>query len=133
MIELLNNKYVLVPFILWVVIQVFKVVFEGLRNKKVEIKRMFGAGGMPSAHSAVVTSLATLIGKHEGLGSPIFAVAAIMAIIVMYDACGVRYQSGEHARLLNKMYGTKLEEMIGHTYLQVAAGAAIGICVGLVF
>lgn len=135
MIELLHNKYVLVPFVLWVVVQVFKVVFEGLRNKKVELKRLFGSGGMPSAHSAVVTSLATLIGKYEGLGSPIFAVAAIMAIIVMYDACGVRYQAGKHAMLLNELlnHEVKLEEMIGHTYLQVMAGAIIGIVVGLIF
>ncbi|MCD7949233.1 MAG: divergent PAP2 family protein [Erysipelotrichaceae bacterium] len=135
MIELLHNKYVLVPFILWVVVQVFKVVFEGLRNKKVELKRIFGSGGMPSAHSAVVTSLATLIGKYEGLDSPIFAVAAIMAIIVMYDACGVRYQAGKHARLLNELlnHEVKLEEMIGHTYLQVTMGAIIGITVGLIF
>ncbi len=135
MSELLNNKYLLVPFVLWVVVQVFKVVFEGLRNKKVELKRIFGSGGMPSAHSAVVCSLATLIGKYEGLGSSIFAVAAILAIIVMYDACGVRYQAGKHAVLLNKLlnHEVKLEEMIGHTYLQVAAGAIIGIVVGLIF
>ncbi|MCD7894332.1 MAG: divergent PAP2 family protein [Erysipelotrichaceae bacterium] len=135
MSELLNNKYVLVPFVLWVVVQVFKVVFEGLRNKKVELKRIFGSGGMPSAHSAVVCSLATLIGKYEGLDSSTFAIAAILAIIVMYDACGVRYQAGKHAVLLNKLlnHEVMLEEMIGHTYLQVAMGAIIGIVVGLVF
>lgn len=135
MSELLNNKYVLVPFVLWVVVQVFKVVFEGLRNKKVELKRIFGSGGMPSAHSAVVCSLATLIGKYEGLDSSTFAIAAILAIIVMYDACGVRYQAGKHAVLLNKLlnHEVMLEEMIGHTCLQVAMGAIIGIVVGLVF
>ncbi|MCD7839805.1 MAG: divergent PAP2 family protein [Erysipelotrichaceae bacterium] len=135
MSELFSNKYLLVPFVLWVVVQVFKVVFEGLRNKKVELKRIFGSGGMPSAHSAVVCSLATLIGKYEGLDSSVFAVATILAIIVMYDACGVRYQAGKHAVLLNKLlnHEVKLEEMIGHTYLQVAMGASLGIIVGLVF
>ncbi|MCD7809406.1 MAG: divergent PAP2 family protein [Erysipelotrichaceae bacterium] len=133
--ELLNNKYVLVPFVLWIVVQVFKVIFEGLRNKKVELKRIFGSGGMPSAHSAVVCSLATLIGKYEGLDSSTFAIAAILAIIVMYDACGVRYQAGKHAVLLNDLlnHEVKLEEMIGHTYLQVAMGAILGIIVGLIF
>ncbi len=133
--ELLSNKYLLVPFVLWVVVQVFKVVFEGLRNRKVELKRIFGSGGMPSAHSAVVCSLATLIGKYEGLDSSVFAVAAILAIIVMYDACGVRYQAGKHAMLLNQLlnHEVKLEEMIGHTYLQVTMGAIIGIVVGLIF
>ncbi|MCD8028611.1 MAG: divergent PAP2 family protein [Erysipelotrichaceae bacterium] len=135
MSELLNNKYVLVPFVLWVVVQVFKVVFEGLRNKKIELKRLFGSGGMPRAHSAVVCSLATLIGKYERLDSSVFAVAAILAIIVMYDACGVRYQAGKHAVLLNKLlnHEVKLEEMIGYTYLQVTMGAILGIIVGLVF
>ena len=101
-----------------------------------------GAGGMPSSHSAVVAGLATLVGKYEGVGSPIFAVSLIMAFVVMYDACGVRRAAGKQAALLNKLIETpgltgvqvseKLVEVLGHTPVQVFVGALIGVFVGLV-
>ena len=100
-----------------------------------------GAGGMPSSHSAVVTSLATLIGKNQGVDTPIFAMSLVFAMIVMYDAAGVRRAAGKQARLLNKIVETpgltgvqvqeKLVEVLGHTPLQVVVGALIGIVVGI--
>ena len=96
---------------------------------------------MPSSHSAVVAGLATLIGKYEGVDSAIFAIAFIVAFVVMYDACGVRRAAGKQAALLNKLVETpgltgvqvseKLVEVLGHTPIQVFVGAAIGIIVGL--
>ena len=98
---------------------------------------------MPSSHSAVVTSITTLIGKYQGVGSPIFALSLIVALVVMYDACGVRRAAGKQARLLNKIIETpgltrvqvteKLQEVLGHTPIQVFVGALIGIIAGLIF
>ena len=97
---------------------------------------------MPSSHSAVVAGLATLVGKYEGVGSSTFAVAFIMAFIVMYDACGVRRAAGKQAALLNKLVETpgltgvqvseKLVEVLGHTPIQVIVGALIGVIAGLI-
>ena len=96
---------------------------------------------MPSSHSAVVTSLATLMGKYQGVDTPIFAMSVVFAMVVMYDAAGVRRAAGKQARLLNKIVETpglsgvqvqeKLVEVLGHTPLQVFVGAIIGITVGL--
>ena len=136
-------KYVIVPMALWLCIQIFKIIYEAIKNKTFDFKRIIGAGGMPSAHSAVVTSLATLIGRFEGIDSCDFAIAFVFACVVMYDAAGVRRATGEQARLLNKMVdkpnmlnikpSEKLIENIGHTPMQVIAGAIIGFVVGLVF
>lgn len=141
--QIINNKYIMIPFVLWFVIQVFKVICDLVKNKKLNVKRIMGAGGMPSSHSAIVTSLATLIGKTEGVDTPIFALSVIFAFIVMYDAAGVRRSAGKQAALLNKILETpgltglqvseKLVEVLGHTPFQVFVGALIGIIVGLIF
>ena len=83
-------KYLYVPFLMWFGIQTFKVIYDLITTKKFNFKRIMGAGGMPSSHSAVVTSLATLIGKNQGFDSPVFAISVIFAVVVMYDAAGVR-------------------------------------------
>lgn len=134
-------KYIVVPFALWFFIQLFKVIYDLVTTKKFNFKRIMGAGGMPSSHSAVVTSLATMIGKNYGINSPIFALSLIFAFVVMYDATGVRRAAGKQAKLLNKLIETpglttlqvseKLVEVLGHTPLQVFVGAFIGIVVGL--
>lgn len=138
----IQNKYIYVPFLLWFGIQLFKVIYDLVTTKKFNFKRIMGAGGMPSSHSAVVMGLATLIGKYEGVDSPIFALAFIVAFVVMYDACGVRRAAGKQAALLNKLVETpgltsvqvseRLVEVLGHTPVQVFVGALIGIIVGLV-
>ena len=137
-----QNKYIYIPFFLWFGIQLFKLIYDLVKTKKFNFKRIMGAGGMPSSHSAVVTSLATLIGKYEGVGSSEFAIAVIFAMVVMYDAAGVRRAAGKQAHLLNKIIETpgltnvevqeRLVEVLGHTPLQVFVGAAIGIIVGLI-
>lgn len=140
--ELGDYKYVIVPFMVWFGIQIFKVITDLIKTKKFDFKRIMGAGGMPSSHSAVVTSLATLIGKYEGFETPIFGIAVIFAFIVMYDAAGVRRAAGKQAKILNKLIETpgltglqvseKLVEVLGHTPMQVIVGAIVGIIIGAV-
>ena len=139
--KLVTNKYLYVPLLLWFCIQVFKVICDLVKTKKFNFKRIMGAGGMPSSHTAVVTSLAMLVGKSEGFDSAMFAVALVFAMVVVYDAAGVRRAAGKQAHLLNKIIETpgltgvevqeRLVEVLGHTPLQVIVGAIIGITVGL--
>lgn len=140
--QIITNKYIYVPFFTWIFIQCFKVVWDLITTKKLDFKRIMGAGGMPSSHSAVVVGLATLIGKYEGVNTPIFAVALIFSFIVMYDAAGVRRAAGKQAKLLNQIVETpglsgiqvseKLVEVLGHTPIQVIVGAIIGVIAGLI-
>ena len=105
-------------------------------------RELWELDGMPSSHSAVVAGLATLIGKYEGVSSSIFALALIVAFVVMYDACGVRRAAGKQAAMLNKLIETpgltgmqvseKLVEVLGHTPVQVFVGALIGVIAGLI-
>ena len=142
LLTFIQNKYIYVPFLLWFGIQTFKVIYDLITTHKFNFKRIMGAGGMPSSHSAVVVGLATLIGKYQGVDSPIFAVSLILAFVVMYDAAGVRRAAGKQAKLLNKLIETpglttvqvseKLVEVLGHTPLQVIVGALIGLAVGLI-
>ena len=142
LIAFIQNKYLYIPFILWFGIQLFKLLYDLATTKKFNFKRLMGAGGMPSSHSAVVVGLTTLIGKYEGVGTPIFAVSFIVAFVVMYDACGVRRAAGKQAALLNKLVETpgltgvqvseKLVEVLGHTPVQVFVGALIGFGVGII-
>ena len=142
LITFIQNKYIYVPFFLWFGIQLFKLIYDLWTTKKFNFKRIMGAGGMPSSHSAVVAGIATLIGKYEGVGTPIFALALIVAFVVMYDACGIRRAAGKQAVLLNKLIETpgltgmqvseRLVEVLGHTPVQVFVGALIGVFAGLV-
>lgn len=141
--QIITNKFIYVPFLTWFAIQLFKVIWDLVTTKKFNFKRILGAGGMPSSHSAVVCSLATLIGRSNGFESPLFALSVIFAFIVMYDAAGVRRAAGKQAQLLNKLVETpglsgvqvseKLVEVLGHTPFQVLVGAIIGIIVGTIF
>lgn len=136
-------KYLIVPLAVWFFIQLFKVIWDLVVTHKFNFKRILGAGGMPSSHSAVVTSLTAMIGKSSGVNSQIFALSVIFSFIVMYDAAGVRRAAGKQAKLLNKLIETpgltnlqvqeKLVEVLGHTPTQVLVGAIIGIVVGLIF
>ena len=140
---IVQNKFIYIPVLLWLIIQTEKVIIDLIKNKRFNFKRVFGAGGMPSSHSAIVTSLAVLIGKEYGFDSGIFAISVIFAFIVMYDAAGVRRAAGKQAALLNKIIETpglkfeqvqeKLVEVLGHTPFQVFVGALLGIIVGLIF
>lgn len=139
---LIQNKYLYIPLLLWFCIQLYKVMYELATTKKFNFKRIMGAGGMPSSHSAVVVSLATLIGKYVGVDTPLFALSVILACVVMYDAAGVRRAAGKQAHLLNQLIETpglsgvevseRLVEVLGHTPVQVLVGAIIGLAVGLI-
>ena len=138
--ELLNNTYIIVPMFVWLGIQIFKTVWDLVKEKKFNFKRILGAGGMPSSHSAVVCCLSTLIGRNVGFDSAIFGLAVIMSLVVMYDAAGVRRAAGKQAKILNKIVNTpglaietvqeKLQEVLGHTPVEVFVGALIGIIIG---
>ena len=141
--QFIHNKYIYIPFFTCLAIQAFKVLWDLVTTKKFNFKRILGAGGMPSSHSAVVMSLTVLIGRNAGFDSYSFAAAFVFSCIVMYDAAGVRRAAGKQASLLNKIIETpgltgvqvqeKLVEVLGHTPLQVFVGAAIGIIVGSIF
>ena len=136
-----DYKYIIVPFLVWFGIQLFKFIYDLIKSKKFNFKKLMQAGGMPSSHSGVVVSLTTMIGKAEGFDSNIFALALIFALVVMYDAAGVRRAAGKQAKLLNRIIETpgltnvqvqeKLVEVLGHTPIQVFVGAFLGIIVGL--
>ena len=140
---IITNKYLYVPLIVWFCIQVFKVITDLIKTKKFNFKRIMGAGGMPSSHSAVVTSLATLVGIERGFNSTDFAIVAVFALIIMYDATGVRRAVGKQAAILNQILDDihhkkhieqkRLKELIGHTPKEVLFGAILGILTAIVF
>jgi uncharacterized protein len=137
---ILNNHVLFVSLFACILAQVIKAVVGFIQQGKLDFRSLVGTGGMPSAHSALVTALATGIGQTSGWESGIFAIAVIFAIIVMYDASGVRQAAGKQARILNqimdelshgetKFTEDRLKELLGHTPVQVIAGAALGTVV----
>ena len=144
--ELLHNDILLAGICGWLTAQVLKTILYAVINKELDLTRMMGDGGMPSAHSATVTAVAAMTGLTCGFGSPMFAVACIVAIIVMHDAMGVRLETGKQAKMLNEMAALfealgqpklsmekKLKEFVGHTPLQVLAGMLLGVAVASVY
>ncbi len=137
--ELLGNQILISAVLGWTVAQFLKTVIDMVINKSFNPERIFGSGGMPSSHSATVCALTTASGMKCGVGSFEFAISFVLAMIVMYDAMGVRRETGKQAKLLNSVFfenilnldgvflQKKLKEYVGHTPLQVAAGAVLGI------
>lgn len=134
-------KFLIIPVFAWFTVQIFKLLSDAVVNKRVNFRRFVETGGMPSSHSAVVTSLMTAIGLSEGFTSPVFAVSFVFSFIVMYDAAGVRRAAGKQASILNQLISSKqvkvdtkekLKELLGHTPIQVFWGAVYGIVVGCV-
>lgn len=130
--------YLCVSALSWSVAQIIKAVLEKLKGKKVSIKRLIGGnGGMPSSHSATVSSAVVMIGWYEGINSAPFAVMAITALIVIADALGVRREVQEHSKKINDVFEKKMDlpsnlnENIGHTLGQVIVGIVIGILVSV--
>jgi uncharacterized protein len=125
----------------WLIAQVIKVVEDSLRHRRLDLRRLASAGGMPSSHTALVLSLTTVIGSKRGLNSPEFAISAIFSVVVMYDATGVRRAAGRQAQVLNRIVDDlfhqeglkeeRLRELIGHTPVEVIAGALLGILVAV--
>lgn len=145
--ELLSNKVLVNAVIAWLVAQIVKFLLYALMNKEIRIERMFGDGGMPSCHSATVTSMAITALISYGPASFEFAVTAMLAIIVMHDATGVRQEAGKHAKAINEIFEmlqsfdkdttdvkmNKLRELVGHTPLQVFCGMTLGVAIALIF
>lgn len=141
--RILTNRYLLVPVGSMLAAQCCKIVYYSIKDRRFGFDILFSSGRMPSSHSAFVCSLATIIGFSSGFDSAIFAFASIFAFITMYDAAGVRLQAGKQAQVLNAMlddvkgkHGIKsvqLKEFIGHTPIEVYAGAVLGVVIGILF
>ena len=142
--DLITNPFLVTGFSSWAIAQVLKAVIHLIVHKQFDIHRLFGDGGMPSGHSATVTSLAVLCGMVFGTGSFQFAVSAVLAVIVCHDAMGVRLETGKQAIVINELVkafnilaskdlpASKLKEFVGHSPVQVAAGIALGIMNALI-
>jgi acid phosphatase family membrane protein YuiD len=135
--DILRNRVLIVAIISWSVAQVLKVVVLLIINKEFDLHRLVGSGGMPSSHTAFVMALSTAIGLVYGWNTPLFAIALSYAFVVMYDAAGVRRSAGKQAEILNiiikdviehkGLKEERLKELIGHTPIEVIAGAVLGI------
>ena len=139
------NPILLVGAVAWLASQLSKAIIHLIITKHFQWDRLFGDGGMPSSHSATVTAVAVMTGQRCGWDSPIFAIATILAMIVMHDAMGVRQETGKQAKVINSMveiinsFGRgeltpeeTLKEFVGHTRRQVVVGAVLGGVIALV-
>lgn len=142
MMTFLEQSSFVTAIICWFVAQVLKVITVLIVDRKIDFSRFIGSGGMPSSHSAFVTGLAVSVVFASGFESEVFSIAAVLALVVMYDAAGVRRAAGEQAKILNQMiteWGkqnfknteVRLKELLGHTPMQVFAGAVLGIAIAM--
>ena len=127
------NEILTVSLLSWFVAQVLKTIINFVLLGRFQLERMWGDGGMPSAHSATVTAMVIATARSEGIHSAIFAVAAVVAIITMHDAMGVRRETEVTEKNNPFLQNMHLKEMVGHTPLQVMAGFALGILVGFLY
>ncbi len=145
LLTLLQNRILLTGCAAWVCSQAAKLVIYFIINRRFTWERLFGDGGMPSSHSATVTAVAVATGMTVGWDSPLFAVAAILALVVMHDAMGVRQETGKQAKVINSMLELfesmgrgdltpeeTLKEFVGHTRRQVCVGALLGAAVAII-
>lgn len=141
--EIIDNKILLIAAVSWLVAGIIKVIIEAIVNKKIDIKRVCGAGGMPSSHTATVVALCVSTGFICKVYSPEFAIAFIFMIIVIHDAVGVRLETGKQAKILNTMLfdigmakdveiEKRLKEYVGHTPLQAFFGGIVGLIVSII-
>lgn len=139
---LVSNRPLMCALVAWALAQCLKMVLFSILERRLTWRRLIETGGLPSSHSAFVSGLATAVGVQDGLGSSAFAIAAVFAGIVMYDAISLRREAGKHADVLNELLllsfirdafeeREALKELLGHTPIEVAAGLALGICTGL--
>jgi uncharacterized protein len=135
--DLAGNQTLWVPVFIWAGVQLWKFLYALILEHTFDLSRLWATGGMPSSHSALVTALAISVGINTGFDSPLFAVSAVLAIVVMYDAAGIRQAAGKQAQKINQIVEEllsghplneeRLRELLGHTPLQVTVGAVIGI------
>ncbi|MFH0877252.1 MAG: divergent PAP2 family protein [Candidatus Omnitrophota bacterium] len=142
-IEILANHVLMVTLLAWAIAQTIKVSLGVLRTKRFDFRWFIGTGGMPSAHAAGSSALATVVGFEYGFNSVVFALAAVFAMVTMFDAQGVRRSTGKQAAILNKVLDDiywkgkiseeRLKELIGHTPVEVFMGSIIGILLAIIF
>lgn len=141
--QLLSNKTLITSALSWLIAGILKVIVELIINKKLSFTRIIGSGGMPSSHTATVVALAIATGYFMGISSVDFAISVILAIVVVHDAVGVRFETGKQAKILNKMvFDTdvfdeinlekRLKEYVGHTPFQVLVGGIVGALTAIV-
>jgi acid phosphatase family membrane protein YuiD len=141
-VQMGKNEIFLVTIFAWLVAQIIKIIIGVKREKRFNFRWIFEPGGMPSAHTATVSALATSVGLYFGFSSGLFAVTLIFAIMIMFDAAGLRRAVGRQASILNKIVDDiymkkkieeeRLRELLGHTPIEVIAGAALGILVAVI-
>lgn len=139
-----DNKILLVAMMAWIISQAIKVISTMIKTKKLDFDRLMGAGGMPSSHTATAIAASVAAGQTMGYDSAVFGIALVISFVVMYDATGIRRAAGKQAEILNEIvekfrlhekinYPEKLKELLGHTLLEVFAGAILGIILGILF
>lgn len=135
-IEFLHNRIILVSIASWAAAQFIKIIIDLITTRKIDWELMLSSGGMPSSHSSFVCSLAVSTGLEYGFDSVYFAICFVLAFVVMYDAAGVRRAAGYQAAVINRVIDMlnikmdeKLKELLGHTPIQVTAGAVLGIVI----
>lgn len=142
--EFRSNDILMATILAWFIAQFLKVILVCIISRKLDFGRMIGAGGMPSSHSAFVVALAVSVGLEMGFDSALFAVCTCFALVVMYDAAGVRRSAGQQAKILNQLVDSwgrgnfddtekRLKELLGHTPMEVFAGAILGLMVALIW
>ena len=137
MAQLLSNYALIAGLVAWGIAQIVKVPLEYLRTRTWNWALLLRAGGMPSSHSALVTGISYATGLFGGFDQPVFAISVALAMVVVYDATGIRRQAGKHAALINAMINDlasghplkeeQLREVLGHTPMQALAGAILGL------
>ncbi len=144
MAEIIGNGILVCALTSWAVAQVFKVLIDWRINHSFNLKKIISNGGMPSAHTAFVVSLSMMVAFREGIGSTVFALSFALAAVVINDAVGVRYHTGEQGKVLNKILhrmlvegepltDETLHELVGHTPTEAFFGAVIGLIMPLFF
>ena len=138
---LLANRHLLTALAAMALAQILKVLFDRWRTKSWTTALFFSTGGMPSSHSALAVALMVSIGLNEGFGTPMFAISAVLALVVMHDAAGIRRAAGKQAQAINFLFSKledqgikldkKLKELLGHRPIEVFAGAILGLIVAL--
>ena len=140
-LEILGNRVIQAAALAWAVAQALKVMLTLAISRRFDKSRVLGSGGMPSSHSAMTCAMLMTIGFREGFSSSIFALAFCFSGVVMYDAAGVRRSTGKNAAVINQLMdmlsgdgytfdGKRLKELVGHTPIQVLAGALLGTLIG---
>jgi len=140
--KLLQNDILICSFLAWIIAQIIKFIIHYIGNKQFDMERLLGSGGMPSSHSATFTALTLTCGYYHGFDSTPFAIATLLALVVIYDACGVRRAAGQHAEALNDLHELFKENisaekqfkiLIGHTPFQVLMGIILGIIITAIY